>query len=68
VGISIAFDGAPDCRCHCGQLVVGEVNRRHGPGYKLAEEMFEVPERGGLRAGKAYARFAMATPACQSRS
>ena len=23
--------GAPDCRCHRGKLVVGEVNCRHGP-------------------------------------
>jgi hypothetical protein len=30
VGISVAFDEATDCRCYCGQLVVGEVNRRHG--------------------------------------
>jgi hypothetical protein len=29
VGISIAFDDATDCRCHRGQLVVGEVNYRH---------------------------------------
>jgi hypothetical protein len=27
----IAFDGAPDCRCHRGKLVGGEVNCRHGP-------------------------------------
>jgi hypothetical protein len=31
VGISVAFDDATDCRCHRGQLVGGEVNRRHGP-------------------------------------
>jgi hypothetical protein len=31
VGISVAFDDATDCRRHCGKLVVGEVNCRHGP-------------------------------------
>jgi hypothetical protein len=31
VRISVAFDDATDCRCHRGQLVVGEVNCRHGP-------------------------------------
>ena len=30
VRISVAFDDATDCRCHRGQLVVGEVNCRHG--------------------------------------
>jgi hypothetical protein len=30
VGISVAGDDATDCRCHRGQLVVGEVNCRHG--------------------------------------
>jgi hypothetical protein len=26
----VVFDGAPDCRCYRGKLVVGEVNYRHG--------------------------------------
>jgi len=30
VGISVACDGATDCRCYGGQLLVGEVNCRHG--------------------------------------
>ena len=30
VGKSVVFDGAPDCRCYRGELVVGEVNCRHG--------------------------------------
>ena len=30
VGISVAFDDAPDCRYHRGELVGGEVNCRHG--------------------------------------
>jgi hypothetical protein len=29
VGISVAFDDAPDCRSQRGQLVGREVNRRH---------------------------------------
>ena len=29
--ISVAGDDATDCRCHCDQLVGGEVNCRHGP-------------------------------------
>jgi hypothetical protein len=33
VGISVAFDDATDCRCYRGQLVGGEVNRRHSSGY-----------------------------------
>jgi hypothetical protein len=33
VRISVAGDDAKDCRCHRGQLVVGKVNCRHGPGY-----------------------------------
>jgi hypothetical protein len=36
VGISVFFDDAPDCRCHRSELVVGEVNCRHGPGYNRA--------------------------------
>jgi hypothetical protein len=31
VRISVAFDDATDCRCYRGQLVVGEMNCRHGP-------------------------------------
>jgi hypothetical protein len=27
--ISVAFDGATDCRCYRGELGVGEVNCRH---------------------------------------
>jgi hypothetical protein len=27
---SVVFCGAPDRRCHRGELVVGEVNYRHG--------------------------------------
>jgi hypothetical protein len=30
VGKSVVFDGAPDCRSYRGELVVGEVNCRHG--------------------------------------
>lgn len=30
-GESVVFNGAPDCRCYRGELVVGEVNCRHGP-------------------------------------
>jgi hypothetical protein len=31
VRISIAFDDAADGRCHCGYLVGGKINCRHGP-------------------------------------
>ena len=31
MGKSVVFDGAPDRRCYRGQLVVSEVNCRHGP-------------------------------------
>jgi hypothetical protein len=31
VGITVVFDGAPDCRCHRGELVGGEINCWHGP-------------------------------------
>jgi hypothetical protein len=30
VGKLVVFDGAPDGRCYRGELVGGEVNRRHG--------------------------------------
>ena len=29
-GKSVVFDGAPDCRSYRGELVIGEVNCRHG--------------------------------------
>ena len=38
----VVFDGAPDCRCYRGKLVVGEVNYRHGPGYRLADDRCKV--------------------------
>ena len=30
MGKSVIFNGAPDCRCHRGEFVGGEVNCRHG--------------------------------------
>jgi hypothetical protein len=30
VGKFVVLYGAPDGRCHRGELVVGEINRRHG--------------------------------------
>ena len=47
VGKSVAFDGAPDCRCYRGEFVVGEVNCRHGPdiiGRHLSNKKFFVRE------------------------
>jgi hypothetical protein len=53
VGISIAFDDAPDGRCHRGQLVVGKSDCRHGT---------RPPGRGA--SGKAYARIVNRDPVC----
>jgi hypothetical protein len=39
---SVVFYGASDRRCHRGELVVGEVNYRHGPGYRLADDRCKV--------------------------
>ena len=53
MGESVVFNGAPDCRCYRGELVIGEVNCRHGPdiiGRNLfSKERFEVPEPGVQR-------------------
>ena len=50
MGKPVVFDGAPDCRCYRGELVVGEVNCRHGPDiigrHLSSKEMFEVTEPG----------------------
>jgi hypothetical protein len=42
---SVAFDNATDCRCHRGQLVVGKVNCRHGPGYNRPKFVQQVEGR-----------------------
>jgi hypothetical protein len=47
---NLSVDGAPDGRRYRGELVVREVNCRHGPDiigrHLFSKEMFEVPEPG----------------------
>ena len=47
----VVFDGAPDDRRYRGELVVGEVNCRHGPGYNRRREGLAACQASQLAAG-----------------